>query len=65
MRGKRRSKGKPEILTSIFACKAEKKRIAHDRDVKDGTVLLGRQDRRANPGLRALPGRLDPPAARC
>jgi hypothetical protein len=62
MKGKRLSKAKPEIPTSIFAFKAEKRKGAHDRGLKVGKGPLDHQDQPANLDLRDLPGRPDPRA---
>jgi hypothetical protein len=56
-KGKRLSKAKPVIRTSIFAFKTERK-IAHDRDLKDERVFLDRRGRQDNPDLRVQLGRL-------
>jgi hypothetical protein len=64
MKGKRLSKAKPVIRTSIFAFKAERKTIAHDRDLKDARVLLDRQDPPDNLDPRVRLGRQDRQADR-
>jgi hypothetical protein len=57
-KGKRLSKAKPVIRTSIFAFKVERKTIAHDRDLKGERVFLDRRGRQDNLDLRVQLGRL-------